>query len=96
MSECDPGLQPERTALAWQRTGLAAVVLGVLLLRHGLAVGAPLEIIAGVFAAAVVLFSGLPMRAVRSSGSSRIRLILVTLAVVAAGACTTALRAGSG
>jgi uncharacterized membrane protein YidH (DUF202 family) len=88
MTERDPGLQPERTALAWQRTGLAAVVLAVLLLRHGVLDRAPLEIMAGVLAAAAALLSGFAIR-VRSEGAPRFRLILVTAAVVAAGACTT-------
>jgi uncharacterized membrane protein YidH (DUF202 family) len=86
----DPGLQPERTALAWQRTSLAAVVLAVLLLRHGVLARAPLEILGGVFAAAVVPLSGFAVRAVRRKGAPRVRLIQVTLAVIAAGVCTLA------
>ncbi|GAB2882917.1 DUF202 domain-containing protein [Streptomyces mayteni] len=42
----DPGLQPERTALARQRTALSALVAAALLLRGGLAADAPLELAA--------------------------------------------------
>ncbi len=36
----DPGLQPQRTALAWHRTGLAAFVNALVVLRAGTHSGA--------------------------------------------------------
>lgn len=58
--QADPGLQPQRTALAWSRTGLAMVVNAVLVLRAGLVeddpallmLGALLTLVAGGFVAA--------------------------------------------
>ena len=44
----DPGLQPERTALAWRRTGLAMAANAILLLRSGLQAGPPAVIWLGV------------------------------------------------
>lgn len=41
MSHADPGLQPQRTALAWSRTGLAVLVNALVVLRSGAQSGQP-------------------------------------------------------
>lgn len=87
MTGRDPGLQPERTALAWQRTGLSAAVVAVLLVRGGIVADSPLEIAGGACAAVVVLLSAL---AARAAPSARTRLLLVTAAVVATGVLVVA------
>jgi Domain of unknown function (DUF202) len=44
----DPGLQPERTALAWSRTALTLAVNALLALRAGLIAGEPMLVAVGV------------------------------------------------
>jgi hypothetical protein len=40
----DPGLQPERTALAWQRTGLSAMLVGIVTSVTAARLGAPIVV----------------------------------------------------
>lgn len=49
----DPGLQPERTALAWSRTGLLFAANAVLFMRSGLQARGWVLVGLGVFLAAV-------------------------------------------
>ena len=48
MTSPDPGLQAQRTALAWVRTGLSVFVNALLALRAGLQGGSPLTTALGV------------------------------------------------
>lgn len=86
MSTPGPGLQPERTALAWQRTGLSAAVVAVLLLRAGILRGSPLDVVAAGCAIAVGALAWLVGGRSRERGTSR----PVLLATVV-GLCVTGL-----
>jgi uncharacterized membrane protein YidH (DUF202 family) len=87
----DGGLQHERTALAWDRTGLSLLVVGALLLRSG---GPPygdvvhLPGYVGLSAGAILLWAGgrrYRRREVRlREGLSMVQPRLVVLAAVAA------------
>ncbi len=78
----DPGLQPERTALAWHRTSLAAVTVCVVL-----ALGAVRLEAAAIAVAAAALTCAAPWLALRSRSSpwtslSRTVALVVVVAVV--------------
>ena len=91
----DPGLQPERTSLAWGRTLLALVVAAALLLRwlphHGLAAVLPLAA-AAVLALGLWLRQGLRYRrgarsvALESSAPDPLEIMAISAAVVVLGA----------
>jgi len=61
VSRGDPGLQPQRTALAWSRTSLAVLVNALVVLRTGAQAGKTPLIVLGILllvaAAAGVLYS---------------------------------------
>lgn len=86
MNAPGPGLQPERTALAWQRTGLSAAVVAVLLLRTGILRGSPLDVVAAGCAVTVGVLTWLIGGRSRERGTSR-----PVLFVAAAGVCVTGL-----
>lgn len=61
MTRIDPGLQPQRTSLAWTRTGLAIFVNALIVLRAGLQTGQVLISSLGgalLIAAAISVFCG--------------------------------------
>lgn len=66
-----PGLQRERTTLAWIRTGISAGALGVLLLRDAIKTGSGLAIAAAVTGlVAAVAIMGLGRRNVQGAQSA--------------------------
>ncbi|WKX69531.1 DUF202 domain-containing protein [Streptomyces sp. XD-27] len=88
----DPGLQPERTRLAWRRTTLAYAVVCVLGVRHALrAAPGPVPLLATALIALVWLgFLGAAHRRIRAMAAPRPPALSARAAVVAAG-CAVAL-----
>jgi hypothetical protein len=88
----DPGLQPERTRLAWRRTTLTCAVTALLAVRHTLrsdrggveAVGVGLE------ALGFLVFLWASHRRIQRLGAARPPVLSARAAVALAG-CTTAL-----
>ncbi len=85
-----PGVQAERTALAWQRTALAVLVTSVLVLALAARLGEPvvLAVAAPATAVSAVVALGLSPRRGRGAvpGSVGSRLTAVASAVVVLGA----------
>jgi hypothetical protein len=80
MSLRDPGLQPERTALAWRRTGLSALVTAALLLRAG-----PLGVVGAACAVALAVTAWCAGQHPAHHGSPRWILLVTAAAAGAAG-----------
>jgi hypothetical protein len=87
----DPGLQPERTRLAWRRTTLSCAVAAVLAARSALRSGSTPGILgAGLAVLVFVAFLVLAHRRILQLDTPRPRL-LPSAAALAAGACMLAL-----
>lgn len=78
-----PGLQAERTALAWQRTSLSALVLGALLLHSWLSSDWTGHLAALGCVTALIAFTALATRRTRNRRSSP-RLLLAATCLVCA------------
>ena len=93
----DPGLQAERTALAWSRTGLAVFVNALLALRSGWADDQPAITVLGLvllIAAAAAALCGAWRRKRLSSGGKGLAppaLVIVGVAGITWLACVAAI-----
>jgi uncharacterized membrane protein YidH (DUF202 family) len=56
----DPGLQPERTALSWQRTGVSTVLTGTGAAAAAVHRGEPLVVLAALAALAMAAATAVP------------------------------------
>lgn len=90
--ERDPGLQPERTRLAWRRTTLTGAVIAVLAVKSALHGGlsAPGVVAAALCAVLWLGFLGIAQRRIGALAGPR-PAALTSRVVVAAVLCTVAL-----
>ncbi|MCX5383377.1 DUF202 domain-containing protein [Streptomyces sp. NBC_00083] len=90
----DPGLQPERTRLAWRRTTLSCTVTAVLAAKQAVHRGSSPVALIAVTLSALVWLGFLAVAHLRiqtlSGGAPRFRVLGVRAALAAAG-CTVAL-----
>ena len=86
MTERDPGLQRERTAMAWSRTGLAMLVNALVVVRAGTQASQPLVLgMGGVLfgtAIATVAFGFLRARRLAEGADPTTPLVLVIATLV--------------
>ncbi|MFJ6726721.1 DUF202 domain-containing protein [Streptomyces sp. NPDC091281] len=92
-AERDPGLQPERTRLAWRRTTLAATVAAVLAVRSVLHGGAtPAGVVAGALCCGLwLLFLLLAHRRITALAATPVPAPFTPPHATAAALCTVAL-----
>jgi uncharacterized membrane protein YidH (DUF202 family) len=95
MNGPDPGLQPQRTALAWNRTALAMAVNALLVIRGGMQDSDTsllgLGILVALMAGALVLAGALRRRQLDASHAPRAAdgwLMLMTATAVGLAACS--------
>ncbi|WP_024793229.1 DUF202 domain-containing protein [Tomitella biformata] len=99
--DIDPGLQPERTALSWRRTALAALVVAALMLRQAASVGTDVAALAPLVGVGILLVLALACyrrgnslsqgRIGPSNTLARRRVMAATSIAVALGALSAAL-----
>jgi uncharacterized membrane protein YidH (DUF202 family) len=100
MAPTDPGLQPQRTALAWNRTALALAINALLVLRAGLktddqallALGAVVGVSAGAIAVAAARRRRQLTRGVNPPATSLIASTTLAVVVAACGGLWAMLR----
>lgn len=89
MTARDPGLQPERTALAWNRTALALAANAILIVRHGIQADDTAALLGGMvlggLAGALTLVGGLRRRQLTGDLAWAPAPRLVLLAALAVG-----------
>jgi Domain of unknown function (DUF202) len=89
----DPGLQPERTTLSWQRTGVATLLAGAAAAAAAVRRGGPLVVGAALLALALAALTAVPpqsppasprrRRPVRRPSTPYARLVRAAVATVA-------------
>ena len=87
----DPGLQPERTELAWRRTALSAAACSALVLHAAARDGWGFGVVPGALLAAVALVSASASASADVRGRGRLPLVVGVLLTMACLSATSLL-----